>query len=264
MLPQTTREPAAAACAAQAAKGLLIIGHRGAAGLFPENTLAGFAGAVELGVDGVELDVRMAGSEVVVIHDERVDRTTNGTGMVSELGFTELRSLDAGDRQRIPTLAEVLELVPKHVMVNVELKGSGTALPVAGIVGDLAGVVQTTGLPSLLVSSFDYDELRRFREVCPGVPCAPLAGRWSDNLEAVVGALDAWSVNLSQRTATQAHVRAVRSWGRRCLVFTVNDPDRAKVLSAMGVAGVFTDYPDRLVADPVSCFSSSASSRCSS
>ena len=240
---------------------MLIIGHRGAAGLFPENTLAGFAGAVELGVDGVELDVRMAGSEVVVIHDERVDRTTNGTGMVSELGFAELRSLDAGDGQRIPTLAEVLGLVPKHVMVNIELKGSGTALPVADIVVDRVVAGQTTDWPSLLVSSFDHDELRRFHEACPRVPCAPLASRWSDNLESVVGALDAWSVNLSQRTATEAHIRAVRSWGLRCLVFTVNDPGRAEVLGAIGATGVFTDYPDRLVEDPVSRFSSSASSR---
>lgn len=243
---------------------MLIIGHRGAAGLLAENTLAGFARAVELGVDGVELDVRVAGSEVVVIHDDRVERTTNGSGMVSELGFAELRGLDAGDGQRIPTLAEVLELVPRHVMVNVELKGAGTARPVAGIVGGLADVVQTTGLPALLVSSFDHDELRRFREICPGVPCAPLAGRWSDDLESAVRALDAWSVNLSLGAASEAHVRAVRSWGRRCLVYTVNDPARARALGAIGVTGVFTDYPDRLADDPALRFSSSASSRCSS
>lgn len=245
-------------------EGLLIIGHRGAAGLFAENTLAGFARAVELGVDGVELDVRMAGSEIVVIHDERVDRTTNGAGLVSELGFAELRRLDAGDGQAIPTLTEVLDILPRHVMVDIELKGSGTALPVAGIVGDLAVDRKTRDLPSLLVSSFDHDELRRFRDACPEVPCAPLAGRWSDSLESVVRALDAWSVNLSRRAATGAHVRAVRSWGRRCLVYTVNDPETAQALSAIGVAGVFTDYPDRLVGDPVSRFSSSASSRCSS
>jgi len=243
---------------------LLIIGHRGAAGLCPENTVAGFVRAVELGVDGVELDVRMAGSEVVVIHDERVDRTTNGTGMVSELGFAELRSLDAGNGQPIPTLAEVLDLLPEHVMVNIELKGSGTALPVAGVVGDRVEVGQTTDLPSLLVSSFDHDELRRFHEACPRVSCAPLASRWSDSLESVVGTLDAWSVNLSLGTATETHVRAVRSWGRHCLVFTVNEPAKAQALSAMGVSGVFTDYPDRLVVDPVSRRSSSASSRCSS
>ena len=249
MLPQTTGEPAAGHVRHTGVEGLLIIGHRGAAGLFPENTLAGFQGAVELGVDAVELDVHMAGSEVVVIHDERVDRTTNGTGLVSELGFAELRRLDAGGGQSVPTLAEVLDVVPRHVMVNIELKGAGTALPVAGIVGDLADGRQTTDLPSLLVSSFDYDELGRFHEACPDVPCAPLASGFSDGLESVVGALDAWSVNLSQGTATEARVGTVRSWGRRCLVFTVNDPDRGLALSAVGVTGVFTDYPDRFLED---------------
>ena len=243
---------------------MLIIGHRGAAGLFPENTLAGFARAVDLGVDGVEFDVRMAESEVVVIHDERVDRTTSGSGTVSELGFAELRRLDAGDGQPIPTLNEALEILPAGVMVNIELKGSGTARPVAAILGDRAVRPQAKHLPSLLVSSFDLDELRRFHDICPGVPCAPLASRFSSALEPTVRALDAWSVNLSRRAATEAHVRAVRSWGRRCLVYTVNDPETAQALSAIGVAGVFTDYPDRLVGDPTSRFSSSASSRCRS
>lgn len=243
MLTQTTGEPAACA----GVDSLLIIGHRGAAGLVPENTLAGFARAVDLGADGVELDVRMAESEVVVIHDERVDRTTNGTAMVSEMSFAELRRLDAGAGQPIPTLKEVLELIPRHVMVNIELKGSGTALPVARIVADLAVDGETNDLPSLLVSSFDQEELRRFHDNCPGVPCAPLAERFSHGLEPTVRALDAWSVNLSRRAATEAHVRAVRSWGRRCLVYTVNDAETARALSAIGVTGVFTDYPDRLV-----------------
>lgn len=227
----------------------MIIGHRGAAGLLPENTLAGFAHAVDLGVDGVELDVHMAESEVVVIHDERVDRTTNGTGRVSELSFAELRRLDAGAGQPIPTLKEVLDLIPEQVMVNIELKGPGTALPVAGILGDRADGDETTKLPSLLVSSFDHDELRRFHDICPGVPCAPLAKRFSDGLEPTVRALDAWSVNLSLRTATEAHVRAVRNWGRRCFVYTVNDLATAHALRAIGVTGVFTDYPDRLIGD---------------
>ncbi|MYJ75784.1 MAG: glycerophosphodiester phosphodiesterase, partial [Gammaproteobacteria bacterium] len=141
---------------------MLIIGHRGAAGLAPENTLAGFARAVELGVDGVELDVHLAGPEVVVIHDERVDRTTNGVGLVRDLTFAELRRLDAGDGQRVPTLKEVLDLVPEHMLVNIELKGVGTAEPVAAIVGDLALGAKRGRLPALLVSSFDHGELGRF------------------------------------------------------------------------------------------------------
>ena len=242
---------------------LLIIGHRGAAGLAPENTLAGFAHAVGLGVDGIELDVRMAGSEAMVIHDERVDRTTHGTGLVSELSFNELRRLDAGGGQRIPTLAEVLDAVPQDIMVNIELKGSGTAEAVAGLVARRSPARENRCTPTLLVSSFDHDELRRFHEIRPQVACAPLAGSWSTGLASTAAALDAWSVNLSERAATEAHVAEVRSWGRRCLVYTVNEPRRAGELWTMGAAGVFTDYPDRLLADGASRLSRSASSRCS-
>lgn len=243
---------------------MLIIGHRGAAGLAPENTLPGFGCAVGHGVDGIELDVRVVGTEVVVIHDDRVDRTTNGTGLVSEFSFGELRRLDAGGGESIPTLGEVLDAVPGHIMVNVELKGPGTAEPVAGLVRNRSTDRSRVDMPTLLVSSFDRQELRRFHELRPGVACAPLARRWSDCLEATARAVDAWSVNLSHRAANRANVAAVRSWGCRCLVYTVNDPKRAQMLLAMGVTGVFTDYPDRFVEDPASRFSSSASSRCSS
>ena len=243
---------------------LLIIGHRGAAGLAPENTLAGFACAVAHGVDGVELDVRMAGKEVVVIHDERVDRTTDGAGPVSEYSFDDLRQLDAGDGQRIPTLAEVLDAVPEHIMVNIELKGPGTAATVADLVRHRSAGQARTEMPALLVSSFDHDELRRFHEINPRVACAPLAGRFSERLESIAKAVDAWSVNLSERAATAVHVATVRRWGRFCLVYTVNDPAKARALGAMGANGVFTDYPDRFLEDSASRFSSSASSRCSS
>ena len=216
----------------------LLFGHRGASGLAPENTLAGFAAAVAFGVDGVELDARMADGEIVVIHDERVDRTTNGVGFVSEMSFPALRRLDAGDGERIPTLAEVLAAVPARVAVNVELKSADAAAPVARL---LAGERRP-----LLVSSFDHGLLARFRDACPAVPCAPLARRWSDSLEEVAAELDAWSINIADRIATPARVAKVRGWGRRCLVYTVGALRRARALAEMGATGVFTDYPDRL------------------
>ncbi len=216
----------------------LLIGHRGASGLAPENTLASFAKAVALGVDGVELDVRLADGEIVVIHDERVDRTTNGRGLVSELSFDALRGLDAGDGERIPTLAEVLAEVPPQVAINVELKGAGCAAPVAEM---LAGQRRP-----LLVSSFDHAALAAFHAACPDIPCAPLLHRWRQDVQAVASGLDAWAVNIADRIATPAHINAIRSWGRRCLVYTVGEPDRARQLEAIGASGLFTDYPDRL------------------
>ena len=234
-----------------AQRDFLLIGHRGAAGLAPENTLASFAKAVALGVDGVELDVHFAAGELVVIHDEQLARTTNGSGRVGELSFRQLRRLDAGAGERIPILAEVLEAVPPSVLVNVELKGVGTALPVAQM---LRGQRRP-----LLVSSFDYDELLRFHAACADVPCAPLVRRWPAGLEAVAKSLGAGAVNLADRAVTAARLAELASWGCRALVFTVNDAKRARALKALGVGGVFTDYPDRLAG--VSKRSNSRSSR---
>ena len=220
--------------------GLWVIGHRGAAGLAPENTLAGFEHAVRLGVDAVELDVHLSADEhLVVIHDERVDRTTNGTGEVAATAFDVLRTLDAGAGQRVPTLDEVLEAVPARVAVNIELKGRGTAAPVARAV---AGRERP-----LLVSAFDHDELARFHRLCPTIPCAPLLARWRHGVLDTARALSAWSVNLADRIAETATVGAVLATGCHCLVYTVNDVERAVALRAMGVTGVFSDFPDRLL-----------------
>src|SRR6056297_2287931 len=105
---------------------VLKIGHRGAMGYEPENTLRSFKKAIELNVDMVELDVYVCSSgELVVIHDDKVDKTTNGKGYVSEKSFDELRKLDAGMGEKIPTLQEVLDLIDKRAKVNIELKGKG-------------------------------------------------------------------------------------------------------------------------------------------
>ena len=117
-------------------RNFLCIGHRGAKGLEPENTLRSVRKALDLGVDGVEIDVYLAGGQLVVIHDETLERTTNGRGLVEEQSFDYLRSLDAGMGEKIPTLREVFDTVNRRAFINVELKGSGTAEPVFALVGE--------------------------------------------------------------------------------------------------------------------------------
>ena len=220
--------------------GWSIVGHRGAAGLEPENTLAGFAKAVALSVDAVELDVHLVEGELVVIHDDTVDRTTDGTGAAAELGLARLRALDAGNGQLIPLLDEVLAAVPPDVGINVELKGKDTAVPTAK---RLRGKQRP-----LLVSSFDHDELRRFHAACPDIPCAPLFSRWRSPM-ATAKELNAISINIGDRLATPERIAAIREEGFACLVYTVNDPDRARALRGFGASGVFTDFPDRVSRD---------------
>lgn len=223
-------------------KPFLIIGHRGAAGLEPENTLRSFRRAMALGVDAVELDVYAVNGELLVIHDDTLERTTNGHGPLDGLPLAALRSLDAGAGERIPTLAEALaELLPT-CGVNIELKGSGGAAPVAGLLETIDPGAD------VLVSSFRHDELVRFETLRPGTRLAPLYGRRSPDLDQLP-VHTPWAVNISLRIATPALVDAIRDAGCRCLVYTVNDPADATRLRRAGASGVFTDYPDRVRAD---------------
>jgi len=220
----------------------LIIGHRGAAGLRPENTLPGFAYAIELGVAAVELDVHLVEGNLVVIHDDTLERTTNGTGRVSDCSLAELRQLDAGAGARVPLLEEVLELLPASIGINVDLKGHNTA-------PELCRFLQARPGRDVLVSSFDHDALRAFHQVSRDVSVAPLFHRWRRNGWQIAAEFQAWSINLSVRIATPARIAQAHARGYRVLVYTVNELEVAKGLIASGVDGVFTDHPELITPD---------------
>jgi glycerophosphoryl diester phosphodiesterase len=218
----------------------LIIGHRGAAGLEPENTLRSFSRAVELGVDAVELDVHCVHDELIVIHDDTLERTTNGSGPLDSISLGEIRELDAGAGERVPTLAEALDLLLADCAVNIELKGPGAAAPVARL------LKQHYPHAEVLVSSFMLRELQAFHELSPGVAVAPLFGRRAPDLAKLDASLSPWSVHLSRRNANATLIRSIRDAGYRCLIYTVNEPDEAAAFSGYGASGVFTDFPDRI------------------
>ncbi|RLI24029.1 glycerophosphoryl diester phosphodiesterase [Candidatus Bathyarchaeota archaeon] len=139
-----------------------VTGHRGAAGLEPENTLRSIRKAIELRVDQVEVDVHLTrDGEIVVIHDERVDRTTNGRGYVRDFTFKELRKLDAGKGERIPTLREVLNLTVGRVVLQIELKGEGTVEPVVRLIEEMGAENWVT------ITSFHPEMLKKTRELDP-------------------------------------------------------------------------------------------------
>jgi glycerophosphoryl diester phosphodiesterase len=217
----------------------LIIGHRGAAGLEPENTLRSFARAIALDVDAIELDVYRVEDALLVIHDDTLERTTNGRGKVMESSFAALRALDAGAGECIPTLDEVLDLVAGRVAVNIELKGEATAAPAAHVIGAYPST-------EFLVSSFAHLELTQFRALDATTPVAPLFHRTSAKMFEIADALQAWSINLSAKIATVELLQEIGAAGFRSLVYTVNDYAQAEALQRAGAAGVFTDYPDRM------------------
>jgi len=142
------------------AREIKVIGHRGAAGLEPENTLRSYRKALEIGVDYVETDVYLTrDKQLVVIHDRKVDRTTNGSGEVEKFSFEEIRKLDAGKGERIPHLREVLELVKGKAKIHIELKGEGTPEPVLGLVREMEM------LPEVVLTSGNTERLKEVRRL---------------------------------------------------------------------------------------------------
>lgn len=215
-----------------------VIGHRGSAGTSPENTLMSFRDAINAGISAIELDIHKVENNLVVIHDDTVDRTTNGTGLVSNFTFAKLRQLKTG-AGRIPTLDEVLEEVPKTIAINIELKGSNTA--------ELAAEKIKNTDRSILVSSFDHRQLLQFSGYDTGIALAPLFHRWHKSNFRIAHQLDAFAINISRNIANEKIVTEIKEQGFRVYVYTVNQAEDAKTLERLGVDGIFSDFPKKII-----------------
>ena len=225
---------------------MLRIGHRGACGYEPENTLRSFNRALQLHVNMIELDVHVCVSgEIVVIHDSKVDRTTNGTGYVADKTLDELRTLDAGKGERIPTLQEVLDLVNRKVKTNIELKGTGTAKPVFQL---LEKHVREFGWSygDFLISSFDRDELQEFRRLSREFSIGVLVRDIPKDFVEFVEKIGAYSVNVCIESITRELVDDAQRRGIKVFVWTVDGIDDIGRMKSLGVDGIFSNYPDRL------------------
>jgi glycerophosphoryl diester phosphodiesterase len=225
---------------------ILKIGHRGAKGHAPENTLASFAKALEFGVDAIELDVHLcATGELVVIHDFTVDRVTNGTGEVHKLSLSQLQELTIEQEQKIPTLDEVYNLINKKCFVNIEMKGRHTAKPVSDFVNSY---VQDKGYfyADFLVSSFQREELQMMSEINPDVPLGVLTQ--ASVTEALEWAADfkAKAIHPHFSLLTASNVLKAKKAGLKVYTWTVNEPEDIARIKTYDVNGIISDYPERL------------------
>ncbi|HEY6099400.1 MAG TPA: glycerophosphodiester phosphodiesterase family protein [Anaeromyxobacter sp.] len=237
--------------APRAARGPLVLGHRGASAEAPENTLAAFRLALQQGADGVELDVwRCATGEVVVGHDETTLRVSGVDLAIPDAPLPELRALDVGAwkgeafrGEGMPLLAEVLEALPRAV-VNVELKSRGRDL---GLAEAAARVIARAGAEArVIVSSFDWRLLVPFRLAAPGVPVGLLFDgdhAWRLRLGAALRLMGPSAVHPDRRLVTPERVRAWSGRGLAVNVWTVDDPAEARALAGMGAAAVITNVP---------------------
>jgi glycerophosphoryl diester phosphodiesterase len=223
---------------------MLVIGHRGAAAHAPENTIMSFDKAVTFGVDLVELDARLCSSgEIVVIHDATVNRTTNGSGKVADMTLKELKELDAGLGERIPTLSEVLDLFKGRVGINIELKGSGTPEPVWKVLEDRFQKGEWKK-GDILVSSFQPDELLDFYGISEGVRIGFIFEDRFDLGMDFASDMGVWSVHARKDLIDKDAVSRARSKGLNVLAWTLNTREEIRKMIDLGINGFFTDRPE--------------------
>lgn len=235
-----------------------VIGHRGAASYAPENTLEGIHTAADMGVEWVELDVKLTKDDVpIIFHDEELDRTTNGSGLVCETLYEDIKQLEAGSwfsegftGIKIPTLEEALDvLIERDLGLNLEIK------PCPGREKETAEVAL-----DILSQCWDDHErllISSFENVCLEV-ARDMAGDWSrglllggevisDDWQEMAKYLEVKTINLGTNIATEEIVAAVIEMGLIPLIYTVNDPIAAREFQGWGVKAMFSDEPDVII-----------------
>lgn len=235
----------------------LVIAHRGGRNWAPENTLASFSRAIEAKAGGVEFDVhRCASGELVVIHDDDLNRTTNGVGMVKDCSYAELKRLSAGawfdqefKAERVPLLSEVLDLFAcrgENMLVNIELKNAPVIY--AGIEEDLLREIESyREKMRFLVSSFDHHCLARLRALDSELELGVLAAASLVDLAAYTAKFAASHFIVAYDCLTPETIAEARESGIALMVWTVNDKYEWQRLIEQGVAAICTDTPDALI-----------------
>ena len=211
----------------------------------PENTLSSIRKALELGAHCIEVDVYSVDGRLVVFHDERLERTTNGIGYLSDRSFEYLRSLDAGKGQCIPTLEEICETIDARACLNIELKGSGTAAPVLEMVTRL--IDKGWKKDALLVSSFNHRQLQEIGQLNRDIKLGGMMVGLPFDDAKFAEDLGAFSVHVSLEFVDRRFVDDAHSRNVNVYVFTVNHPEDIERMYNLGVDGVFTDFPERVI-----------------
>ena len=238
-------------------KRMEIYAHRGCSGDFPENTMVAFQAACATYADGIELDVQLTkDGELVVIHDEQIDRTTNGTGFVKDIPFNQLKLYDAGSwfhphfsNEAIPSLREVLELIKSEnpaMKVNIELKND--VFPYEGMERKvLACIKETEMMDRVIISSFNSISLKKFSELNAPIEQAFLFEGMPANIvkKAEISHADALHCEASFAMSPEGSQAIGAGYPLR--VFTINSEDQLNELKAAGVSAIMTDFPERFL-----------------
>ncbi|WP_293871357.1 glycerophosphodiester phosphodiesterase family protein [Flavobacterium sp.] len=219
---------------------MLKIGHRGATGYSAENTLEAFQKAIELGVDGIELDVHLSlDGKVMVIHDDTIDRTTSGKGFVKDFSSQELTEFE------IPTLEAVFELINQQCFINIELKTFETAYKVVELI-DYFVSEKNSNYADFIISSFDWNALQQIHFLNEEIPIGVLTNTDLELALAFAKFIKAYSIHPHYHLVTKENVIQMQSKNFKVFPWTVNEPSAITFVKSLNVDGIITDFPDRL------------------
>ena len=219
-----------------------IVGHRGAEGYAPENTLPSFQQAIEIGCDRTELDVRLSqDGEVIVMHDAEVDRTCDGSGRVEDLTVHELKQLNCADGEKIPTLQEVIDLCRDKIDLQIELKANGTPKKVHEL------MTKNNVLSQVIVSSFDEALIREIKEINPLVQVLLLFRNFDEKIWDIAKSIPLEYIGLRSTLVTSEIVNKAHSLKIKVYAYHVHDLETGEQLKKMGVDDIGTPWPKLFV-----------------
>ena len=225
---------------------ILNIGHRGAMGHEPENTLASIKKAIDLGADGFEIDVfKCLSGEIVLFHDKYLDKLTDGEGLIEKKSLADLKKLSVlGTDNKIPTLEEVLNIINKQIFLNIELKGKNTAKASLELVEKFINQKKISS-QNILFSSFDWNELEKLIELNSDVKIALITE--NDPLLAIETAkkLKAFAINPNYKDLSKKNIKIIHNNDFKIYTWTVNNKRDISKMKSLKVDGIITDFPDR-------------------
>ncbi len=219
-----------------------IFAHRGASGTYPENTHSAIKAAIEIGVDGIEVDVQSTSDDYAIIHDVWLDRTTTGQGKVSNFPLSEIQLLDAGNGEYVPSLQQLLTWVNDKTIINLELKNTKNLSDFAKLLeSNLAkGIISEH---NLLVSSFDHHQLKWIKHYFPWLKIGALTASIPLDYAKFASQLNAYSVHVDKSFVNRDFVKDAHLRGLKIYAYTVDKFQDIEEMQHIGIDGIFTNYP---------------------